>query len=286
MSQQIFEHLAFLYGSECAKDIYAQLSDLLNSFTEQHPDWSAQKQMTRVSERDSILITYGDMVQEPEQAPLASLADFLNMTIADVISAVHILPFFPYSSDDGFSVIDYEQIDPNLGDWADVAQIGRSFRLMFDAVVNHISAESAWFQAFLQDDARYRDYFISVNPNANLTAVFRPRALPLLTEVETAVGPQHVWTTFSTDQIDLNYANPGTLLAVIKTRRHQDAPVLCQPGSRIHSPGRHRLHLERNWYELHPPAPNPYHHPIDSRCFRRRRPAGFHHHGNQRPPQR
>ncbi|MGQ9491807.1 MAG: alpha-amylase family glycosyl hydrolase, partial [Anaerolineae bacterium] len=121
---------------------------------------------------------------------------------------MHILPCFPYSLDDGFSVIDYRQVDPALGDWDDVAAIGRDYHLMFDFVANHVSRQSAWFQAFLRDEAPYRDYFIVVDPTADLTQVVRPRALPLLTPVETINGTRHVWTTFSDDQIDLNYANP------------------------------------------------------------------------------
>ena len=116
-----------------------------------------------------------------------------------------------------FSVIDYKKVDPNLGDWPDVQQVGQSFRLMFDAVVNHISAHSEWYQRFLQDDPEYRDYFTVVDPTTDLSDVFRPRTLPLLTPAETAVGTKHVWTTFSADQIDLNYANPDVLLAVIDT---------------------------------------------------------------------
>ncbi len=217
MSRQIFDHLTFLYGAAQAQAVYTKLGALLDSFAAKHPEWAEQTPQPRFSEEDSILITYGDMVQKPNYTPLATLANFLKGTVADVISTVHILPFFPYSSDDGFSVIDYEQVDPKLGDWQDVTQISKTFRMMFDAVVNHISQESEWFQAFLRDDERYRDYFIDVSPLADLTAVFRPRALPLLTEVETTSGSKYVWTTFSDDQIDLNYANPDTLLDVIKT---------------------------------------------------------------------
>ncbi len=67
----------------------------------------------------------------------------------------------------------------------------------------------------MQDDPAYRDYFITVDPAVDLSAVFRPRALPLLTEVQTAAGPRHVWTTFSSDQIDLNFANPEVMLAMV-----------------------------------------------------------------------
>ena len=112
----------------------------------------------------------------------------MDTELADAVSGVHILPCFPYSSDDGFSVIDYQQIDPALGDWADVARLGGRYRLMFDFVANHISQHSAWFQAYRRGEAPYDGYFIEVDPAADLSQVVRPRALPLLTPVETAAA--------------------------------------------------------------------------------------------------
>jgi sucrose phosphorylase len=129
---------------------------------------------------------------------------------------VHILPFFPYSSDDGFSVIDYSAVDPNLGSWSHVERLGRTFRLMFDAVINHISAQSDWFQGFLAGNAEFADHFIVVDEGTDLSQVVRPRALPLLTRVEAARGDLLVWTTFSADQIDLNFASLEVLLKVVE----------------------------------------------------------------------
>ncbi len=165
--------------------------------------------------RDAILITYGDQLHEPDRPPLRTLAEFCDRYLRGVVSGIHILPFYPYSSDDGFSVIDYRAVNPALGTWDDVARVGQHFRLMFDGVINHISAHSAWFQAFLRGEPAYRDYFIVVEGDPDLSQVVRPRALPLLTEVNTASGVQKVWTTFSTDQIDLNYANPDVLLDIV-----------------------------------------------------------------------
>lgn len=165
--------------------------------------------------RDAILITYGDQLREPGAPPLRVLTEFCEAHLRGVVSGLHLLPFYPYSSDDGFSVIDYTAVDPALGGWDDVAQAGRHFRLMFDGVINHISAHSAWFQAFLRDEAPYRDYFITVEGDPDLSQVVRPRALPLLTEFDTAAGRKKVWTTFSADQIDLNYRNPAVLLDII-----------------------------------------------------------------------
>jgi sucrose phosphorylase len=215
LEEQILEHLTFVYGSEQGQAVAQELLGKLQQFKTQHPQLR-RKGDGRFTENDTILITYGDMVQTRlNQRPLDTLRLFLRHHVAGKINTVHILPFYPYSSDDGFSVINYKVVNPDLGTWDDVSRIGRRFRLMFDAVINHISSESDWFQAFLADDPHYHDYFTIVDPGTNLSHVFRPRALPLLTPVETAAGLKHVWTTFSADQIDLNYANPNVLLDVI-----------------------------------------------------------------------
>ena len=129
---------------------------------------------------------------------------------------MHILPFYPSSSDDGFSIVDYRKVDPALGDWEDVSRLGKHFRLMFDAVVNHVSAGHEWFQRFLAGDPRYRDYFHVIKEDCDLSQVVRPRAFPLLTEFPTDAGQKRVWTTFSEDQIDLNFSNPDVLLEMIE----------------------------------------------------------------------
>lgn len=205
-------HLRALYGEATAQATLERLTHLLEAFS----NAVAQGMEARgeISERDAILITYGDQVREDGRPPLRTLAHFCEQHLAGVVSGVHILPFYPWTSDDGFSVKDYRAVDPALGTWDDVALIGRRFRLMFDAVINHVSAESEWFQAFLRDDPRYRDYFIVVPEGAELSQVVRPRALPLLTSFNTPSGEKKVWTTFSADQIDLNYANPEVLLAI------------------------------------------------------------------------
>ncbi|MCB0153437.1 MAG: sugar phosphorylase [Anaerolineae bacterium] len=214
--QTIRDQLEFAYGAEAAPAILSAIQSRLDTFRQRHPEFGQPgPPAQRVTEADSILITYGDQIQEPGQPALRSLAEVLDAHLKGIVSSVHLLPFYPYTSDDGFSVVDYTAVDPALGDWPDVTRVGQNFRLMFDAVINHISAHSAWFQGFLQGDSRYANYFITVDPATDLSGVTRPRALPLLTEVETATGPQHVWTTFSADQIDLNYANPQVLLEII-----------------------------------------------------------------------
>jgi sucrose phosphorylase len=170
-----------------------------------------------LTERASILITYGDQVQSSGKGPLQTLGVFCKLHLTNVVSGIHILPFYPWTSDDGFSVVDYRRVDPALGDWGDVSGMQGNFSLMFDAVINHISSQSEWFQAFLRDDPHYRDYFIVVDGSPDLSQVVRPRALPLLTTFHTPSGEKRVWTTFSDDQIDLNYKNPEVLLGILDT---------------------------------------------------------------------
>jgi glycosidase len=210
--------LVSLYGTERGARCHERLLTLLEDFRSQRPDLSAQPvdPAERITEQDVMLITYGDSLQKPGMLPLEVLHRFLRQRLQDVLSAVHILPFFPYSSDDGFAVIDYQAVDPALGDWQDIRRIGRDFKLMFDAVINHISAQSGWFKGFLSGEPECQDFFIVVDPATDLSGVVRPRSLPLLTEVPTHQGSKYVWTTFSADQIDLNFASEDVLLKIVE----------------------------------------------------------------------
>ncbi|MEK7441084.1 MAG: alpha-amylase family glycosyl hydrolase, partial [Chloroflexota bacterium] len=151
------DHLIALYGEAQGHIITNRLLDILDRYRP-----LIRSQRFDLSERDAILITYGDQVQDTGAPPLRVLADFCQRHLTGVVSGVHILPFYPWTSDDGFSVKDYRAVDPALGEWDDVKQLGKNFRLMFDGVINHVSSQSEWFQKFLRDDPRYRDYFITV----------------------------------------------------------------------------------------------------------------------------
>lgn len=209
MSNILLHYLTFLYGEDHA----SRLLDRVQSLLADHRARISPRD-GGLSQRDSILILYGDQIQSPNQKPLQTLKKFCDTYLTDVVSGIHILPFYPWTSDDGFSVVDYRQIDSALGDWDDVSSM-QNFRLMFDTVINHISSKSDWFQKFLQDDPRYKDYFITVEGEPDLSKVVRPRALPLLTSFQTPSGEKKVWTTFSDDQIDLNFKNPEVLFEIL-----------------------------------------------------------------------
>lgn len=207
---ELLNHLAFLYGEDQAPQLYDRAQKLMDGYRKQILSRAGE-----LTERDSILITYGDQVQSPNENPLKTLNIFCEQYLTDVVNGIHILPFYPWTSDDGFSVIDYRKVDSSLGDWVDISSMQSHFRLMFDGVINHISAQSEWFKAFLQDDPHYRNYFITIEDSPDLSQVVRPRALPLLTTFSTPSGEKQVWTTFSDDQIDLNYKNPDVLLEIL-----------------------------------------------------------------------
>jgi len=181
---------------------------------------------TTWSERDAVLISYGDSLIDGTHKPLFLLHDFLLEHMTGVVNRVHILPFFPWSSDDGFAVTDYRAVDDKLGDWSDITRIGQDFQLMSDLVVNHVSSQSAWFDAFLEDRPPFNGYFLTADPGDDLSAVVRPRTSPLLRKVETSRGPRHVWCTFSHDQVDLDFANPEVLIEMLRVvRLHIDKGV-------------------------------------------------------------
>ncbi len=197
------------------KVYYAYKTEKMVAFTK------ALDPKNRFTEEDVILITYGDLIREEGASPLTTLSKFCGIYLKHTINTLHILPFFPYSSDRGFAIEDFETVDPELGTWADIEDLETRYKLMFDGVINHISSKSRWFQRFLDGTPHYKDFFISYDSYDDLTpkersAIFRPRTTDILTKFYTIDGEKHVWSTFSKDQIDLNYKNPEVLVRVIE----------------------------------------------------------------------
>lgn len=162
-------------------------------------------------QNDVMLITYGDSVEKHGEKPLKTLHSFLKQYCGDAINSVHILPFFPYSSDDGFSVIDYSSVNDSLGNWSDIEDITKDYRMMSDVVINHCSSRSAWFQNFIKGEGPGSDFFYTALPIDDTSAVTRPRTSDLLRLTETQDGDKYVWCTFSHDQVDFDFRNPAVL---------------------------------------------------------------------------
>lgn len=206
-------HLEKLYPSDVAGSVLGRLWEIIGRFRSTHPRLADDRRAGPFDETDVWLIAYGDQVRAPGQPPLETLRTFLEGRVAGAVRGLHLLPHYPYTSDDGFAVVDYTLVDPLLGDWSHVEELGQSFRLMLDAVVNHTSASSPWFRSWLADEGCH-DFYHRLEPGSDIGSVTRPRTSPLLSPFDSADGLRHVWTTFSPDQVDLNYENPEVLLTV------------------------------------------------------------------------
>jgi glucosylglycerate phosphorylase len=218
LAEDVFErlhhHLVRIYGEEVAGPTTPRLLELMELFQPPGRTAGAVPDPGLFDETDVWLIAYGDHVTEPAQAPLGTLRDFLARHADGAVTGLHLLPHYPATSDDGFAVADFAAVEPALGEWSHVEALAADHRLMLDAVFNHTSASHPWFTGWLDDDPRFRDFYLDVDPATDLASVVRPRTSPLLTPFESTTGTRHVWTTFSADQVDLNYANPEVLLAV------------------------------------------------------------------------
>ncbi|WP_422139284.1 sugar phosphorylase [Endozoicomonas sp. ALC020] len=209
--QAMTQLLTFPYGQE-AGEIAARIVRRVQYHLHENPP----KTVTGWSEKDIFLITYGDTLYDnSEQPPLQVLKGFLDGYLNEVINTLHILPYLPYSSDDGFSVIDYLSVNEQLGSWQDIEAIASDYQLMSDLVINHVSRESLWFADFVSGHQPGRDYFIEEDPETDLSEVTRPRNSPLLVPIHTRRGLKHVWATFSEDQMDLNFKNPDVLIQMV-----------------------------------------------------------------------
>ncbi len=210
------ETIAFLlreiYGKDHGRIALERISELLAPYP---TNQSVPRRY--FSSEDVILITYGDTMKQPGEAPLATLKGFADAYLTDAVSTIHLLPFFPYSSDDGFAVIDFSAVDPALGEWQDINALNERFHLMFDWVLNHISTQSPWFENYLAGKEGFENLAIAVDPAADLSRVVRPRTLPLLTPFNKKDGREvHLWTTFSADQVDLNYGSIDVLMKMLE----------------------------------------------------------------------
>ncbi len=259
-SQRILNRLRKLYHEPVAQAALKEIQRIIKVFytykTQELIDIEKGfNPAERFTEQDVILITYGDLLHKNSQSPLKTLGDFCENYLRGTINTVHILPFFPSSSDKGFSVIDYGTVDPHLGTWNDIEALGERYKLMFDGVINHVSSKSRWFIEFLGGNPEFEDCFIWYSSENELSGeqkrlIFRPRTTPVLTRYETLDGPRYVWTTFSKDQIDLNYKNPKILLKVIELllsfiRRGADIIRLDAVTYLWHEPGTRCIHLEQ-----------------------------------------
>ena len=209
-------HLDLIYGEQKAQKLVAPVIEAMryeSSVREPKP------YQDYWDEGDCWLITYANSIREPDEPGLRTLKGFCDSYLSDAINGLHVLPFYPYSSDDGFAVIDYLAVDDLAGSWEDVRELAKKYRLMADLVINHASSESTWFQNFLSRTDPGKDYFKETTPDEDVSQVIRPRSSPLRVKVETNDGDRWVWCTFGPDQVDFDFGNPEVLLRFVEILR-------------------------------------------------------------------
>lgn len=98
---QIEVLLRSLYGNTVGRQTAARIAELI---TGRHSSMISAKVVPAFSESDALLIAYADQIVGEGPTPLRTLAAFCEKHLVGVVSGVHVLPFYPWSSDDGFSV--------------------------------------------------------------------------------------------------------------------------------------------------------------------------------------
>jgi len=226
--QSIRSKLAYLYGEHAADELFEKIERKIAAFVKKKPRALKVRDahftpQNRFTEKDAVLITYPDALREKGAPPLATLRKACEAHLRD-LNTLHILPFFPSSSDRGFAVINYKKVDPKFGTWQEIEALSARFSLMVDGVFNHCSRQNHWFRRWLADSEVYRNHFIAFDtPDAispeQLARITRPRTTPLLTPFRALRDGKrttlNVWTTFSKDQVDLNWKEPRILLRVV-----------------------------------------------------------------------
>ena len=219
LEKRVLQHLNRIYADVLDKKNIKQLSNsLLEHVIETQNDMPLHitEDGESWSQNTIVMITYADTIEDKNSLPINSINKFLKEYCADTFEIVHILPFFPSSSDKGFSVKDYYSVYHQFGQWNDILRISKEFGVMADVVINHGSSESLWFKNFIKGEGKGSDYFLNFDEPFDTSKVVRPRTSDLLNPVETADGTKYIWCTFSKDQVDYNFSNPVVLFEFIQ----------------------------------------------------------------------
>ncbi len=165
-----------------------------------------------------MLITYADSMGKN----ITELHRILDKYYNRAVGGVHILPFFPSSADRGFAPICYDRVDERFGSFEDIEQLGKDYYLMFDFMVNHISAQSEYYKDFLnnKDKSRYKDFFIRYSEfwkggepsESQMDRIYKRKPGPPYVEAEFSDGSvEKIWCTFCREQIDLDVTKAAAM---------------------------------------------------------------------------
>ena len=210
--KKVNSHLKIIYQNILSDE---EINNLTVQIFEITPKVKNDTTSENWNESDIFLISYGDSIVSAKDKKLKTLKNFVDEFLKPHFSNIHILPFFPFDSDDGFSITDYKKVRDDLGNWEDISLLSKDYRVMADIVINHASKQSEYFQEFVRGNYEYKDFFISLDEDEGFEEVVRPRSSDLFQEIEISNQKKYLWCTFSHDQIDLNFKNPRVLLFFI-----------------------------------------------------------------------
>lgn len=158
-----------------------------------------------------MLITYADSLGKN----LNEMEEIIDTYYKEAIGSIHILPFFPSSGDRGFAPLCYDKVDEKFGTFEDLRRIGGKYNLMYDFMVNHISAASNFYQDFKQRKEaspyknmfiRYKEFWKDQEPTpAQVDKIYKRKPKAPYVDLTFADGScEKIWCTFSEEQIDLD----------------------------------------------------------------------------------
>ena len=179
--KKVYSHLKIIYQNILPDEVINNLTDQIFEIT---PQVKNDDRLENWNENDIFLISYGDSIVSAKDKKLKTLKKFFDEFITPHFNNVHILPFFPFSSDDGFSITDYKKVRDDLGSWEDISLLSKDYRVMADIVINHASKQSEYFQKFVRGNYEYKDFFISLDKDEGFEEVDRPRSSNLFQEIE------------------------------------------------------------------------------------------------------
>ena len=208
LKKNIIKKLKILYGKQ-AKLIFDELVTIIIDYNEiivqnMRKNELPQKNDRKFDYEDIILNIYADSIQGKYGTPLQKLYQFTEHHIKGIINGVHILPFFPWDADRGFSVLNYYDVDPRNGSWEDFTALQSLYNiLMIDCVINHASIDNPIVQKALIGDLEYQDFVITYKEEekptqVELLKITRARPTPVLTRYYILVdGDEKRWATFN-----------------------------------------------------------------------------------------
>ena len=182
----------------------------LDASRESQPDWFQDHQMLGA-------VCYVDLFADHLKGIREKIPYFKELGL----TYLHLMPLFHSpkgENDGGYAISSYRKVDSRLGTMTELRALADELRaegisLVLDFVFNHTSNEHEWARKARLGESEYQNYYLMFPDRtmpdayeAHLREIFpdeHPGAFTFFEDIG-----QWVWTTFHSNQWDLNYANP------------------------------------------------------------------------------